>query len=80
MLRGDRQAGHETLRLAILRQEADAVRDRVCRTSKAHLAAVDDQPARVEAIGAGNDARELGASGAEQAGDAERLRRRAATG
>ena len=41
--------------------------------AEAHLPAVDQQPSLVEPIGAGDHARQLGPSGAEQPGDPEHL-------
>ncbi len=73
MLRATVMPGHETLRLAILRQEADAGADRVARACETDGRAVDFDPPGVSAVGPGEDPCQLGSACAEQPGDAEDL-------
>ncbi len=66
-------ARHETLRLAILRQETDAGTDRVVRAPKKDGRAVDFDPPGVGAVSPGEDPCQFGSACAHQPGDAEDL-------
>src|SRR5471032_2505069 len=64
------QFEHSAFMLAILRAEADTGGDGVARRGEAALLAVNDDAAAIRLVGAEQQARHLGAAGAQQAGQA----------
>ena len=65
------QARDQPLRLPVFGKQSDPVGDRIGWVSESDCAAVDEDPALIEPISAGDDARQFGSPGAQQARDAE---------
>ena len=69
----DAERGEDRLVLAVFRHQADAERDGVGRRGRRDRLAVERDGAGGDAVGAEDGAGELGAAGADKAGDAEDL-------